>query len=740
MAHWISNKLKVAETFLQQIDQQAAESLGKGDKPRSEDPQIDGPSKSGGSVSLKDQLKKRTQEINDYRGKLQSDPNVKNVYNRNNSFTSSKETKPKSTLTDSDWTELLGTPDKGLSLGNVRKDERRRQGGTLGNRNRKINKNSSLIKSGWSKVNGGNKPSDGDESGSSGRSSSVELQNDGKNINGQDVKPQDGRSKENDDVKKNSRLEMVSVPGKVDAFSDVKIGMNDVDGRLPSNIRGNHKSNAGIRASVLNDSKRGSSSTSEDGSDSNSDSSSSESESEREREERRKLKEKILAEKAAAKAGDAIKERENMVARLEGEKQSLEKILEERAKQQVKEKIELESKRQGPLLNLKCDPDNLTSLMCDMASELQTSMMETMDAFELEKQRHNNTRMEALQLLAKLETANADLARALAAAQKKLEMETNQVAELRQQTELKEVAHEVATLLLDKIARKGAAQLVEGLRFGALAVSRTQPEELQYSSNWNLSKATSKGVEFEREILEAEYTFIADKIIQLEDKAKKLEGNIEMTRKEIEDPTEVEIELKRRLGQLTDHLIQKQAQVFPLNFLPGRTTIPVMRMLSLAFFHMDGIIETSSLSIITLLLFIERMVEALSSEKATLAFRIEAVSRLLDENKPVTGSSSRDLEFGAWDLSQSNLRPLFEEKIRSGKKHIGSLLKQLDSIFLAGVVFLRRNPIAKLWSLVYLVCLHLWVIYILLSHSQSSAEARSGAVFSLENINNTASL
>ncbi|KAH9801629.1 Golgin candidate 2 [Citrus sinensis] len=664
MAHWISNKLKVAETFLQQIDQQAAESLGKGDKPRSEDPQIDGPSKSGGSVSLKDQLKKRTQEINDYRGKLQSDPNVKNVYNRNNSFTSSKETKPKSTLTDSDWTELLGTPDKGLSLGNVRKDERRRQGGTLGNRNRKINKNSSLIKSGWSKVNGGNKPSDGDESGSSGRSSSVELQNDGKNINGQDVKPQDGRSKENDDVKKNSRLEMVSVPGKVDAFSDVKIGMNDVDGRLPSNIRGNHKSNAGIRASVLNDSKRGSSSTSEDGSDSNSDSSSSESESEREREERRKLKEKILAEKAAAKAGDAIKERENMVARLEGEKQSLEKILEERAKQQVKE-----------------------------ASELQTSMMETMDAFELEKQRHNNTRMEALQLLAKLETANADLARALAAAQKKLEMETNQVAELRQQTELKEVAHEVATLLLDKIARKGAAQLVEGLRFGALAVSRTQPEELQYSSNWNLSKATSKGVEFEREILEAEYTFIADKIIQLEDKAKKLEGNIEMTRKEIEDPTEVEIELKRRLGQLTDHLIQKQAQV-----------------------------------------------EALSSEKATLAFRIEAVSRLLDENKPVTGSSSRDLEFGAWDLSQSNLRPLFEEKIRSGKKHIGSLLKQLDSIFLAGVVFLRRNPIAKLWSLVYLVCLHLWVIYILLSHSQSSAEARSGAVFSLENINNTASL
>lgn len=42
---------------------------------------------------------------------------------------------------------------------------------------------------------------------------------------------------------------------------------------------------------------------------------------------------------------------------------------------------------------------------------------------------------------------------------------------------------------------------------------------------------------------------------------KNLEANIELTRKEMEEPTEVEIELKRRLSQMTDHLIQKQAQV-----------------------------------------------------------------------------------------------------------------------------------------------------------------------------------
>ena len=55
------------------------------------------------------------------------------------------------------------------------------------------------------------------------------------------------------------------------------------------------------------------------------------------------------------------------------------------------------------------------------------------------------------------------------------------------------------------------------------------------------------------------YTYLHKFYLSIQ--AKKLEADIDMTRKEMEDPTEVEIELKRRLGQLTDHLIQKQAQV-----------------------------------------------------------------------------------------------------------------------------------------------------------------------------------
>lgn len=112
---------------------------------------------------------------------------------------------------------------------------------------------------------------------------------------------------------------------------------------------------------------------------------------------------------------------------------------------------------------------------------------------------------------------------------------------------------------------------------------------------------------------------------------------------------------------------------------------------------------------------------------------------MLDDSKSMNMShaSSSDLESGTWDLSESKLN----EKIRTGKKQLGSMVKQLDAIFVAGAIFLRRNPTAKIWSLVYLVCLHFWVMYIILmSHSHPSDEGRSGAVISLENINSTAGI
>ncbi|KAJ8763105.1 hypothetical protein K2173_023310 [Erythroxylum novogranatense] len=51
------------------------------------------------------------------------------------------------------------------------------------------------------------------------------------------------------------------------------------------------------------------------------------------------------------------------------------------------------------------------------------TMMETVEAVELEKQKHKNTKIEALSRLAKAKAMNANLARSLTTTQKNLKLE-----------------------------------------------------------------------------------------------------------------------------------------------------------------------------------------------------------------------------------------------------------------------------------------------------------------------------
>ena len=201
--------------------------------------------------------------------------------------------------------------------------------------------------------------SSGSGSGSTDRQSNVESETDAKSTRGQEsvsnntsdkpVVETNNKEKEDHGHPLNNRdfsspalpleedrnfvAEAIPVRG-VDKVHEANFPV-DVGSQLKTVIKGRRELN-----STSNDLKRGSSMASDGSSDSDTDSgSTSDSESEHEREERRKKRERILAERAAAKAINVIKEKENIVAKLEGEKESLEKILEERAKQQAQEVI-----------------------------------------------------------------------------------------------------------------------------------------------------------------------------------------------------------------------------------------------------------------------------------------------------------------------------------------------------------------------------------------------------------------
>ncbi|KAK4752567.1 hypothetical protein SAY87_021365 [Trapa incisa] len=689
MSDWFSSKLKAAESILHKIDKQAAESLGKNEKPQSDDDAwVGAPTKLSDSVPLKDQLKKKTQETFYYGIRSSTDSSNSKVSAQdgyNETLSTSGSPSDKYAVNDSDWTELLGYSNEiyGTTVIHDAKNNSRRPGSTSSNylgsdlkRNQKSNTNKALRLSFRS-----SSPRDGNINGNQ-MDGKVTYVSDSGGVNLKAACSDDcgkllkHESSDQDDIKGRFMYPVTDEENmgdgwqlslkQVDDFSepadnkspkeiDLAKGHNDASFKSirPHDDNNNElwgnggridKSNSVVKEDISPDIKAipsvslvDSESETESGSTSDSD---SEDEIQK-RVERRRRKEKIFSEKVVAKAIEAIIERENMIARLEGEKQSLEKIIEERAKQQVEE-----------------------------ASELQNIMIETMDAVDQEKQKHNNTRMEALTRLAKLETTNAELAKSLAAAQWNIEIEIKRVAEIREYIELKEAAHE------------------EMKRKFFCANPTTSPLKQLVSM---------RGIEVGQELLEVECSFISDKLGKLQEKAQNLEANIELTKKEMEEPTEVEIELKLRLHQLTDHLIQKQAQV-----------------------------------------------EALSSEKATLAFRIEAVSKSLEETKSATNLNDfssialRDVESGVWDPFDSITRNSLQDRIRSGREHIGSLVRQLDSLFLAGAVFIRRNPPAKIWATLYLVCLHLWVFYILMSHSGPSD--KPGAVISLENLGNNSNI
>lgn len=342
-------------------------------------------------VPLKDQLKKKNKDVaetSDLIGKIQSDRNSNETSNGSNrgsgedvgalvvNVVKPSVSPPKSGLTDSDWTELLSVPSQATSasrsngvsgIRGVRKDGRRKgvSGSNLSGLEVKRNQkgqNTGLRASPKSgvplvnKVNGG-KISDGEESkvadtvqrNSRVKSGSEDNYAEGRELDGKERSPSlVGMEKNEANEERNSVSETLadkdSLVGRVgDGVSNLKIGKGDDHRRVRSSFGGIDKPTVGPRSH--SSMKKGSStftpsSLSDGGSASETDSTStSDSEIEREKEERRRRKAQILAEKAAAKALEAIKERENMVARLEGEKQSLEKILEERANQQAQEVI-----------------------------------------------------------------------------------------------------------------------------------------------------------------------------------------------------------------------------------------------------------------------------------------------------------------------------------------------------------------------------------------------------------------
>ncbi|EPS73790.1 hypothetical protein M569_00968 [Genlisea aurea] len=607
------------------IDQQAAESLGKSEKSLS-DAQFDleESHRSPGSKPLiKEQLKRKAPAY--YAANQATTTNAENqipeVLSRSNSDIEGKDgvTRNRNSkshvigeLPNNDWTELLTAPP----------DRRRLSIKQAGSRA------SSLVSRSYAPYKDGKKAGSGGGSEIAkinGAKHSEKLDTGSENVDSGKLKNDDdvlGRASSTRLPQPETEPESITVNSVSDTTTEANTQLTkdavDMDDESRRNRMDDLEHYSGLNPISRPSFSTNLSSATEKDEESNSTTESSSSSDSEVEKEGGKSSQQTLGARESARAIETIKKHENLVAMLEGEKLSLEKILEEQTRQQVKE-----------------------------ASELQTLMMETMEAVELEKQKHNNTRMEAFARLAKLEAVNADLGKSLANAQKKLEIEVDRIAELRRQIYVKEATNE-------ELQRK--------------------PTLLGRNDDGKVRGSKLAG--YETGMLESEYSFTAEKVRRLQEQVSVLETTIQRIRSEMESPTNVEIELKARLGQLTDLLIQKQAQV-----------------------------------------------ETLISEKAMLFLKIEhhqqAVSKLVEENRTTASASSSS----TWRDDLLPNRPKLNERMKRSRQQLGSLVRLLDSLFVERV--LRRSRRGRMWALVYLVCLHFWVIYIFMSSHSSIPEPGS---------------
>ncbi|MCO5556864.1 hypothetical protein L7F22_010418 [Adiantum nelumboides] len=352
---------------------------------------------------------------------------------------------------------------------------------------------------------------------------------------------------------------------------------------------------------------------------------------------------KELTAARAAEAQAAIRERKLVVDKLEQKVTSLQHVLAEREEQQGR-----------------------------AAAELRTSIAEVMQALEAEKKLHSSTRMKALSVESQLENENADLAKSLGALQWEIEEKMSQVMKARRMIEAKEG---VKADLERRLAK------VHGDTHSSPS---GQGGEVSF-----LGKAKSEDQSFEEE-----QTDLWKKIQQFQIQAKDLEVKICDLKDTRHVPTETEKELESRLRQLTDHLIQKQAQV-----------------------------------------------EALSSEKATLLIRLETLTQTLEEEKAFVSSQAFRNKHGRRNLNwESNYYDMeyglgrsYDSKVKrfvygNGETSVTAtsmnsiplspIVRHLNGFISAGIFYVRKHRWAQAFTVLYIIVLHLWVWFVVFMNSK----------------------
>ncbi|KAM5338442.1 golgin subfamily A member 5 [Glossophaga mutica] len=254
-----------------------------------------------------------------------------------------------------------------------------------------------------------------------------------------------------------------------------------------------------------------------------------------------------------------------------------------------------------------------------------------------------------------------------------------ELEELRHEKELQR--EEIQKLMGQVHQLRSELQDMESQQVSEAESAREQLQDLQDQIAGH--KASKQELEAELDRQKQEFHYIEEDLYRtkntLQSRIKDREEEIQKLRNQLTNKTlsnSSQSELESRLHQLTETLIQKQT-----------------------------------------------MLESLSTEKNSLVFQLE---RLEQQMKSATGSGSNgpSINMSGVDTGEGtrlrNVPVLFNDTETSLAGMYGKVRKAASSIDQFSIrlgIFLRRYPIARVFVIIYMALLHLWVMIVLLTYT-----------------------
>ncbi|XP_038631100.1 golgin subfamily A member 5 [Scyliorhinus canicula] len=370
---------------------------------------------------------------------------------------------------------------------------------------------------------------------------------------------------------------------------------------------------------------------------------------------------------------------------------------------------------------------------------MQERLLETESSLKREQDSYNKMQNEFAARLSKVEYERQSLAEALTASEKKALEEKKRADDQQQQLKVAKTSLDLTKQELMDYKQKATRilqskeKLINSLKEGSgieglesHAVTTMELEELRHERD------------MQREEVQKLLGHIQQLRAELQDAETQQLGEAESSREQIRElleqintltgakkELEAELERQKQEFQYTEEELHRMKNTLQTRIKDREDEIQKLRnqLTNKVMSSSHTELENRLHQLTETLIQKQTMLEALSTEKNSLVFQLERLEQQLKSvqgssvNGPVINVSLLENNEGA---RMRNVPVLFSETDSATAGMYGKVRKAANTIDRFSIrlgIFLRRYPIARVFVIIYMVLLHLWVMIVLLTYT-----------------------